>query len=300
MIDLHMHSRYSEDGEFTPAELVEQCRRQGITVMSVTDHNCTRANREARPAAEANGIRYISGIEIDCVYKGLNFHVLGYGMDERSPDLARIEEQIERQSFLASLERLEKTQALGFFVTQNEMWALSKDAYWKGSWPGELFAEVLLAKPEYAAHPLLQPYRPGGSRSDNPYVNFYWDYYAQGKPCYVNMEYPPMRDITAIIHRNHGKAILAHPGVNLKGHEELLGEILRLGFDGVEAFSSYHTPAQAAEFYRQATERGLFATCGSDYHGKAKPAVQLGGHGGTDRALPTELRALCGDAERLS
>lgn len=35
MIDLHMHSRYSEDGEFTPAELVEQCYRQGITTMSI-------------------------------------------------------------------------------------------------------------------------------------------------------------------------------------------------------------------------------------------------------------------------
>ncbi len=25
MIDLHMHSRYSDDGEYTPSELVEQC-----------------------------------------------------------------------------------------------------------------------------------------------------------------------------------------------------------------------------------------------------------------------------------
>lgn len=33
MTDLHMHSRYSEDGEFTPAELVEQCFRQRGTVI---------------------------------------------------------------------------------------------------------------------------------------------------------------------------------------------------------------------------------------------------------------------------
>jgi len=37
MIDLHMHSRYSEDGEFTPAELIEQCAAQGITTLSITD-----------------------------------------------------------------------------------------------------------------------------------------------------------------------------------------------------------------------------------------------------------------------
>lgn len=223
------------------------------------------------------------------MYGGLGFHVLGYGIDEASADFARIEENIEQQNLAASLERLEKTQALGFDITQNEMWALTKDAYWKGSWPGELFAEALLAKPEYAGHPLLQPYRPGGARSDNPYVNFYWDYYAQGKPCHVEMEYPPMEEIVSTIHRNRGKAVLAHPGVNLKGRAELLGEILDLGFDGVEAFSSYHTQPQAEEFCLQAKERDLFVTCGSDYHGKTKPSIHLGCHGGADRLMRAQL-----------
>lgn len=132
----------------------------------------------------------------------------------------------------------------------------------------------------------LSPYRPGGDRSDNPYVNFYWDYYAPGKPCYVKMEYPSMEEIIGIIHRNHGKAVLAHPGVNLKGNGHLLGEILDLGMDGIEAFSSYHTPEQAAEFNRQAQKHHLFTTCGSDYHGKTKPSVRLGGYG----KLPSDFR----------
>ena len=39
--------------------------------MSVTDHNCARANIEAQVAAKAKGILYIPGIEIDCIYKEL-------------------------------------------------------------------------------------------------------------------------------------------------------------------------------------------------------------------------------------
>lgn len=35
MIDLHMHSRYSDDGTYTPSELVEQCAAAGVRVMSV-------------------------------------------------------------------------------------------------------------------------------------------------------------------------------------------------------------------------------------------------------------------------
>lgn len=58
MIDLHMHSSYSEDGQFSPRELAEKCAAEEIRVMSVTDHNCARANAEARKAAEEKHITY--------------------------------------------------------------------------------------------------------------------------------------------------------------------------------------------------------------------------------------------------
>ena len=50
-----------------------------------------------------------------------------------------------------------------------------------------------------------------------------------------------------IIHENGGLAVLAHPYVNLKGKKYLLGGIIDLGVDGIEAFSSYHTPSQTAD-----------------------------------------------------
>lgn len=279
MIDLHMHSRYSEDGEYTPSELVKQCAEKGVRMMSVTDHNCAKANEEAANAAKQNGITYIPGIEIDCTFQDTNFHLLGYGIDFRNSDFEAIEKNIDDQSLQASLDRLTETQALGFGnITEKNMWALSKNNYWKGSWSGEMFAEVLLAMPEYADHPLLKPYRPGGERSGNPYVNFYWDYYSQGKPCCANIDYPAMEEIIAIIHRNHGAAVIAHPGVNLKGKDFLLEDILNLGIDGIEAFSSYHTLGQAEYYCKIAQERNMFVTCGSDYHGKTKPSIGIGQH----------------------
>lgn len=282
MIDLHMHSRYSDDGEYTPTELVAQCVRAGIRMMSVTDHNCAKANAEAQKAAEKNDIRYLPGIEIDCTYEKINFHVLGYGIDFRSGDFEAIEKNIADQSARASLERLERTQMLGFsLITKGDMLVMEEGNYWQRNWTGEMFAEALLAMPEYADHPLLAPYRPGGERSDNPYVNFYWDYYSQGKPCYAKTDYPALEEIIDTIHRNHGTAVIAHPGVNLKGKELLLEEMLRLGLDGIEAFSSYHSPEQAQAFCQTAREHKVFVTCGSDYHGKTKPSIALGQHGCT-------------------
>jgi predicted metal-dependent phosphoesterase TrpH len=277
-IDLHMHSVYSDDGEFTPAELVQQCKEAGIKIMSIADHNSAKANVDAKIEAKKVGIQYITGIEIDCTYKGINLHLLGYGIDETAPIFADIEENIRAQEVKASLERLPLTRNLGFKIEESELNAIA-DINKREIWTGEVFAEVLLAKEEYLGNELLLPYRQRGSRGDNPYVNFYWDFYAQGKPCYATLAFPNLKEAIDIIHANGGKAILAHPGKNLQGQFELFDEMIPLGLDGVEAFCSYHSEETAKYFLERALQNDLFFTCGSDYHGKIKPSVTLTGHG---------------------
>ena len=85
-------------------------------------------------------------------------------------------------------------------------------------------------------------------------------------------------EVIDIIHKNGGIAVLAHPGVNLKGRENLLESLLKLPFNGIEAFSSYHTAEQAEYYHGAAAFRNILTTCGSDYHGKTKPSVHLGGY----------------------
>lgn len=288
--DLHMHSYYSDDGEFIPSELVAKCQQRDINVMAITDHNSARANAEGAQSAREAGIAYIPAIEIDCVYQGINLHVLGYGINSGSPDFQSIEDAVSRGASAASREMLRATQRLGFDIGEQDMTVLAEKMYWKDRWTGEMFAEALLHKPEYAGHELLRPYRPGGRRGDNPYVNFYWDFYSQGKPCYVEIPFPALERILEIIHRNGGKAVLAHPGLKLKGRDETLDGIVTCGLDGIEAYSSYHTPQQALHYYHLAKERRLLVTCGSDYHGKTKPSIAPGQHGCT---LPDdEMKAL--------
>ena len=277
-IDLHMHSIFSDDGEFAPAELVRQCKVAGVKVMSITDHNSVKANAEAKVEAEKVGIHYITGIEIDCVYKGVNLHLLGYGIDENAAIFVEIEENVREQEVKASLERLPLTRNLGFEIAESELNAIA-DINKREVWTGEVFAEVLLAKEEYLDHELLLPYREGGSRSDNPYVNFYWDFYAQGKTCYGEVVFPDLREAIDMIHVNGGKAVLAHPGKNLEWRFEFFDEMIPLGLDGVEAFCSYHSEETAKYFLERAKENDIFFTCGSDYHGKTKPSVELAGHG---------------------
>lgn len=188
-IDLHMHSKYSDDGQYTPSELVEMCHRSGIKIMAIADHNSVKAIDEAKEAAKKYDIKYISATEIDCTYNGINLHVLGYGIDYHHEDFKRLEQNVLDQELKCSKEKILLTNKLGFEVDEEALNKLSAN----GVYTGEMFGEVLLNDPRYQEHPLLKPYREGGARSDNPYVNFYWDYYSQGKPCYTKIIYPSLK-----------------------------------------------------------------------------------------------------------
>ena len=213
-IDLHMHSQYSDDGEFTPSELVEMCYEKGMKIMAIADHNSVKAIEEAKTKAKELDMIYIPAIEIDCTYNTINLHVVGYGIDYQSDDFIALEENVLNQELASSMKKIELTKVLGFDVKKEELDKLSDN----GVYTGEMFAEVLLNKEEYQNNELLKPYRPNGERSDNPYVNFYWDYYAQGKPCYTEMIYPSLKETIDLIHKHGGKAVLAHPGNNLKNN----------------------------------------------------------------------------------
>ena len=273
-IDLHMHSMYSDDGEYTPTQLVDMCHEAGVKIMAIADHNWVKANEEAKKHADELGMTYIPAIEIDCTYKGVNLHVLGYGIDNQEV-FNQLGEDIEKQEIACSMKKLELMNALGFDLKKEQLDALSTN----GVYTGEMFGEALLNDSRYDDHELLKPYRQGGERSDNPYVNFYWDYYAQGKPCYTEIHFPTLEETIQLIHQHGGVALLAHPGNNLKGQFELFDEMVALGLDGVECFSSYHTTETNEYFYNKAKELNVLYTCGSDFHGKTKPSIHLGENG---------------------
>lgn len=281
-LDLHLHSAYSEDGEIPPGELVSICRARGVTTAAVADHNTTRGVEEARQAASA-GMTLIPGIELDCLYEGTELHVLGYWIDPSHPGYEEVEDDILDQNRAATGQRIRMVRDLGIHVDRSRVMALSRE----GFATGETIVEAALGQPENDGNPLLLPYRPGGARADNPLVNFYWDYCSQGKPAFVPVEYMSLDRAVALIQESGGIAVLAHPGVNVKESIPLLDGIFSRGVVGMEVYSSYHTAAQTAFYREQALARGLAMSCGSDFHGKIKPAISCGGVdcGGMEREL---------------
>jgi predicted metal-dependent phosphoesterase TrpH len=277
-LDLHMHSNYSLDGEMPVEVLVEMAAKAGLEFAAVSDHNRTDAVPEALRAGERFGVKVIPAIEIDSEFHGVNAHILGYGIDYADTVYDELWNEVETDELRATGERLELVRSLGIELDMDMLEAGARN----GVVVAELIAEVALADPRNNDNPHLAPFRPGGTRSINPYVNFYWDFCSPGRPAYVKMNFRQLPDVVDLIVGTGGTPILAHPGISLKGREDLLTEILAAGVRGVEAFSSYHDARQSAHWLEKVREHGVAFTCGSDYHGKTKPAIRIGGHGGDE------------------
>ena len=63
MIDLHVHSRFS-DGTDSPDELVGRARRLGLRALALTDHDNTRGVKAFLAACRTRRLSGIAGIEV--------------------------------------------------------------------------------------------------------------------------------------------------------------------------------------------------------------------------------------------
>lgn len=269
--DLHIHSQYSSDGELNVAEIISQCIAQKLDSFSITDHNSVKGTDEATRLAQQAGIGFIPGIEIDCNHEGIDLHVLGYNIAWKSNDFFRLEEEVSLKVRDSFAEMIYNLSSLGFIIEADAVLAKAN-----GKLPtGELIAEVMLSDKKYDS-PLLSPYQKGGNRDDMPYINFYLDYFAQGKPAFVPIHYMSYADTVEMIRDNGGVPVIAHPGLNLKGKENIAEKLLDNGAAGLEVFNNYHDSKQISYFASVVKQRNGIMTCGSDFHGHTKPLITIG------------------------
>lgn len=271
-IDLHLHSSVSLDGELSPRGLVELCSQEGITLAALTDHNAVSGVPEFSWRGAQLGIRVIPGVELDCTAEGLQLHILGYGIDITNGKLIQIERSVLEMQRTLSLRQMDAVEELGILLDRDVLMEQAQN----GVVSAEMIAAEALTFSQNQNHLLLRPFLPGGSRSDQPLVNFYWDICSPGKPAYVPASYISAAEAIQAIHDAGGLAVLAHPAINLQGREKLIEYFLNLPLDGIEVFSSYHNAIETAFYLDLAQKYHLLVTGGSDFHGRIKPNIRMG------------------------
>ncbi|MCC8109099.1 MAG: PHP domain-containing protein [Planctomycetes bacterium] len=277
-VDLHMHSNVSDDGQYSPTELVGIARDAGVGVISLTDHNTTAGVAEAMAAGRDLGVDVIPGVELDALYDDTVLHILGYFVDHSDTRYAEIHARINRAEMEAGERRLAHAAALGLAFDREALLRTARDR--GGVVTPEVVAEFVLDHPDNRDKEILKPYRPGGAHAENPFVDFYWNHFAPGTPGHIDIPFLTFPEAVDLILVTGGVPVLAHPGAYLVGREEALSDIMRQGVVGLEVYSGYHDEEARRHWLRQAERFGInLITCGSDFHGRIKPKITMGSHG---------------------
>lgn len=270
--DLHMHSAASSDGQYSPQELADLCEKSDLEAAALTDHNSIANVKAFVACMREKGLIAIPGVELDCDCQDVHLHLLGYGIDAEDGPLQELEQSLRQQKKAAARQSMQGVRQMGIFFDEEKVLALGQD----GVICGEMIAEVALADKRNDGNPLLLPYREENAAGRNPLVDFYWDYCGPGKPGYVQLRFPTFEKAMELIKNAGGFAVIAHPAVTVGRREEMIRYMADCGVAGIEVFSSYHKPEDVDYYRKLADELGLVKTCGSDFHGKIKPAVHLG------------------------
>ncbi len=181
-------------------------------------------------------------------------HIVGLGIQLDSPALAQaLDNQRERRRIRAE-QILERAAALGMPINRDKVMALADK---KGT----------LGRMHIAWEIVELGYAKTVQEAFDTYLN-------PGRPLYVPRTRIPCREAVERIHEAGGLALVAHPGFGAAA--KLLDRLLRLPFDGIEAYHCKHTPGQVGELTQLASEHGLLIAGGSDCHGAAKAEPEMG------------------------
>ncbi|HYD97063.1 MAG TPA: 3',5'-nucleoside bisphosphate phosphatase [Noviherbaspirillum sp.] len=257
-VDLHCHSNVS-DGALAPAEVAARAKAGSVDVWALTDHDEIGGIAEAREAAAALGMRYVTGVEISVTWAGRTIHVVGLRFDENNRDLA---------------EGLKRTRC-GREQRAHEMAAQLAAVGIPDAFEGALKHvgnPDLISRTHFARY-IIET----GACKDVQEV--FANYLIEGKPGYVPHRWATLRDAVSWIRGAGGIAVVAHPGrYDLSDLEldALLSEFKQLGGAGVEVVTGSHTVDEYARFARIAQQYGLLASRGSDFHAPGESQTELG------------------------
>lgn len=263
MIDLHMHSTYS-DGTESVETLIDNVIEEGITYFSLTDHDTAKGCRKILKSDELKqkihdaGITFVSGIEFSCTYLSRKVHILAYDIDPNSKEIRYFEEQLKLLMKEKDIYRFKALEDMGYVLSEKSHEFLN--------------SRINVRTPD-VANCLVK--------------DGYFDDLEKAVVYLKTIKYPRDYLLDAIeviekMSKTGAKLVWAHSiyGLN-QSHitfervEEFIIEFKKYGLCGLECYYSLYNREEIDVLRKIAKKHGLFITCGSDYHGKNKQVKLL-------------------------
>lgn len=273
--DFHLHSTAS-DGVRDPAWVVGTAAANGVRVLALTDHDTTAGLAEAGAAAEAAGLRLLSGIELSADLDGLDVHLLGYGFDTAHAPLQEyLAEQQEGR--VGRMKRIVRALAdHGLSLDPDRVLAIA--------------GEASVGRP-HVARAMVEA---GHAAS---VADAFDRWLGNGRPAHVTRERLSPAEAIALLHEAGGAVFAAHPIYLGEDSADIVRALAGAGLDGIETYYKHYDAETVAAHHALALELGLAESGGSDYHGLGNPNDrEIGDIPFTDEAVAAFLAFLEGRA----
>lgn len=256
--DLHCHSVVS-DGTLTPEALAERARGNGVELWALTDHDEIGGQARALAAAHAQGMKYLTGVEISVTFIGQTVHIVGLGFDVNNEALVQGLRATRGGRTHRAREMAEGLATVGI----------------KGAFEGAL---PYVGNPELISRTHFARFLvESGVCRDTAEV--FRKYLTEGKPGYVPHRWAELKDAVTWITQAGGVAVIAHPArYKFTPNQEfaLFTEFKGHGGQGVEVVTGSHSAAEFVTYAHTAQEFGLAASRGSDFHSPLESHTELG------------------------
>ena len=249
--DLHIHSTVS-DGRLSPTDLMDMAYRNGVRVISLTDHDIVDGLPEAFEAVgKYEDFTLIPGIEMSTDVPGNEVHILGHFIDWQNED------------FRTRLGALQESRVGRARKMVDRLGELGKPVEWERV---QSFAEGAVGRPHIA----LALVEAGHVATVNEAFDLY---ISRNGPAYVERDHLEPEEVVALIKSVDGLATLAHPRELLAagGLDYLLQRLKGAGLTGMEVYYQDYSDDEVANFKSIADRFGLLPLGGSDYHGLGGP-----------------------------
>ncbi len=243
-VDLHMHTTRS-DGRLSPTQLVNLNAKNGLRVISITDHDTTDGLDEADLAAKLHpGLRIIPGVEISCDVEGGEVHILAYHVNRHDPQFQKELERFRAGRYERGRMILAKLEALGMPLEWNRVLEIAGDAS--------------IGRPHVARAMIEKGYVRDNQEAFDRFLG-------RNGPAYAEREKLTPEEAIGLARKNGALAVLAHP-IYVKDVEKHLPSMRDAGLVGMEVFYSKNSPQQVQGMLEVANRFGLLPLGGSDYH----------------------------------
>ncbi|MEI6892269.1 MAG: PHP domain-containing protein [Pontiella sp.] len=257
MIDLHMHSIYS-DGTNTPEELVKMAEKRNLKAIALTDHDTVGGVAPLLKAAADSFVETVPGIELSAECARGTMHILGYFIDHTCEQLLEKIAKVQEGREERNQEILKKLNKLGYRLLWSDIEReAGVDVVGRPHFAQALVKKKMVKNKKSAFNLLL----------------------AKGRPAYAERYRYTAKECIELISDAGGISVLAHPATIYLPEDQLKGVVkglATLGLGGIETYYAEHHPENIKLFKSWADEMGLVCTGGTDYHGKNTPDLRLG------------------------